>query len=171
MEILMLSIQIFLVRILDVSLGTFRTIVVVKGKTILASIIGFIEILIWFLIVKTALNTEASSLWVAISYSGGFAIGTLIGGYLSKKFIKGSLTIQIITDVTDKLVHMLRSEGYGVSVIDIKGKDETKDKHMLFMEIENKYLSHLKSTVKMIDNNAFLVVHETKYVQNGFIKI
>ena len=52
MELLVLCIKIFLVRILDVSLGTLRTMFVVKERRFLASIIGFIEALIWFLIVK-----------------------------------------------------------------------------------------------------------------------
>ena len=41
---LLLCIKIFLVRILDVSLGTVRTIMTVKNKNLIASIIGFIEI-------------------------------------------------------------------------------------------------------------------------------
>ena len=51
MELLILCLKVFLVRILDVSLGTMRTIVMVKGKTLIASLIGFVELLIWFLIV------------------------------------------------------------------------------------------------------------------------
>lgn len=39
--IYILCLKIFLVRILDVSLGTFRTILTVKGKTLYASLVGF----------------------------------------------------------------------------------------------------------------------------------
>ena len=92
MEVLFLCIKIFVVRILDVSLGTCRTVMVVKGKTLYATIIGFIEVFIWFLIVREALNTDVESIWIAISYSLGFATGTYLGGIISKKLIKSLFT-------------------------------------------------------------------------------
>ena len=97
-SILILCIKIFLVRIIDVSLGTFRTIITVKGKALYASIIGFIEVFVWFIIVREALNTDIDSIWIAISYSLGFSTGTYIGSILSKKFIEGTLSVQIITN-------------------------------------------------------------------------
>ena len=42
----MLCVKIFFVRILDVSLGTLRTIITVKGKILVASLIGFIEMFV-----------------------------------------------------------------------------------------------------------------------------
>lgn len=167
---LWLCIKIFLVRIIDVSLGTIRTIVSVKGKNLIASIIGFIEITIWFLIVREALNTDANGLWVTIAYAGGFSTGTYIGGILSNKFINGNLGVQIITDDENThLITQLRKEGYAVSVIDVKGQNDD-GKYMLFIEITNKNFEHLKETVKKIDEKAFIVVNETKFVQNGYLK-
>ena len=87
----MLCVKIFFVRILDVSLGTLRTIITVKGKILVASLIGFIEMFVWFSVVNEALNTDEKSIWIAIAYSLGFATGTYIGGILSKKFITGNL--------------------------------------------------------------------------------
>ena len=55
------------------------------------------------------------------------------------------------------------------SVINAKGKDN-KEKYMLYMEINKKNLSEIKDFIKKIDENAFIVVSETKLVQNGFIK-
>lgn len=168
LSIIFLCIKIFFVRIIDVSLGTFRTIITVKGKSLYASIIGFIEVFVWFLIVREALNTDINSIWIAISYSLGFATGTYIGSFLSKTFIEGTLSIQIITSKYN-LVKVIRENGYGVSVINVNGKDED-EKYMLLIEIKNKSLKHLKSIASSIDKNCFFIVTETKYVQNGYIK-
>lgn len=168
--LLALCIKIFLVRILDVSLGTFRTILVVKGKRLIASIIGFIEVAIWFIVVKEALNTTETSLWIAIAYAGGFATGTYLGGFISEKFIKGNFTVQVITKNKNDMVAILRDEGYGVSVIDIKGKKEEEEKYILFIQINKNRFEQLRSIIKKIDNKAFIIVNETKYVQNGYIK-
>ncbi|MDD6878875.1 MAG: DUF5698 domain-containing protein [bacterium] len=168
MSLLLLCLKIFFVRIIDVSLGTFRTIITVKGKSLYASIIGFLEVFVWFIIVREALNTDIESIWIATSYSLGFATGTYIGSILSNKFIEGNLSIQIITSKYN-LVNIIRKHGYGVSVIKVNGKDE-KEKYMLFIEIKNKSLNHLRNIVISHDKDSFLIVTETKLVQNGFIK-
>ena len=168
MNILILCIKIFFVRILDVSLGTFRTIITVKGKAFYASLIGFVEVFVWFIIVREALNTDINSIWIAISYSLGFATGTYIGAILSNHFIEGTLSIQIITTKYN-LVNIIRENGYGVSVLKVSGKDED-EKFMLLIEIKNKSLKHLRSIAHSVDKNSFFVVTETKYVQNGYIK-
>lgn len=175
MELIFLCVKIFFCRILDVSMGTIRTINIVKGKTLVGSIIGFFEVLIWFLVVKDALNTDLSgflnSIIIAISYAGGYASGTYIGGVLSEKFIHGNLTLQVIlTQNDDDIINELRKEGYGVSVLDVKGQLDTNDKYMLFIEIDKKNLNHVTSIIKKLDKKAFIVVNETKFVQNGFIK-
>lgn len=154
---------------MDVSLGTVRTVLTVKGKKGYASIIGFIEVLIWFIIVQEAMNTELTSILIAISYAGGYATGTYIGGFISQKFIPGTFGVQVITSIKNsELVTTLRKEGYAVSVIDVKGQED--EKLMLFIEIDKKRFDHLQSLVKSIDERAFLVVNETKMVQNGFFK-
>ena len=171
MTILILCIKIFLVRILDVSLGTLRTIITVKGRNFLASLVGFIEVFVWFVIAREALNTDIDSIFIAISYSLGFATGTYIGGVLSDRFISGNLSVQVVMSNRDnKLVDILRNEGYGVSVMNIKGKEDHKNKYMLFIEINKKKMTKLKNIIKKYDEKAFIVVNETKYVQNGYFK-
>ena len=94
MELLLLCIKIFLARIADVTLGTIRTNYTVKGKTLIAGIVAFIEVFIWFLVVKEALNTDIQSIWIVISYSGGYATGTILGTYISKTFINSLISIR-----------------------------------------------------------------------------
>ena len=165
---LLLCIKIFLVRILDVSLGTVRTIMTVKNKNIIASIIGFLEITVWFLVVKEALNTENNSIFIVFSYALGFSTGTYIGGIISNKYIKGYVTVQVIT-TNNNLENILRNNNYGVTTIDIKGL-ENKNKKMLLIQINNKTIEELKLLINKNDSKAFIVINEIKYIQNGFIK-
>jgi uncharacterized protein YebE (UPF0316 family) len=168
MELLFLCIKVFFVRITDVTMGTFRTILTVKAKPIQASMIGFIEVLIWFLVVKEALNTDSNSIFVAISYAGGFATGTYLGGKLSQKFISGNSSLQVITK-NRKIIDVISGSGYGVTVIDAKGYNDSK-KYMLLIEVNNKNLKDIKNIIKKLDKQAFIIVTETKLVQNGYIK-
>lgn len=168
MAVAALCLKVFFVRILDVTLGTFRTILTVKSKIVQASLIGFFEVLVWFLVVKEALNTDIDSIWVAVFYSAGYATGTFLGGKLSQKFIQGNSTLQVITK-NRKIIDVISGSGYGVTVINAKGYNDSK-KYMLVIEVDNKSLSDVKDIIKKLDKNAFIVVTETKLVQNGYIK-
>ena len=165
---ILLCIKIFLVRILDVSLGTIRTIITIRGKNFIASSIGFIEILVWFLVVKEAINTTIDSIWIAVSYALGFAAGTYIGGYLSNKFVKTNLTLQVISNKAELLIENLRNKNYAVTILDIKGRTNNHNK-MLLLEINSNKLEEVRNIIKSIDKSAFVIVDEAKYVFNGYL--
>ena len=170
MTLFLLCIKIFCARLIDVSLGTFRTINTVKGKDFIAALIGIVEITVWFLVVKEALNTNNNSLWIVVSYALGFSVGTYIGGKISKVFIKSNLEVQIIlSSKNDDIVNRVREEGYGVTAIEVKGSKDVK--YMLYIQIKDKSLEHLKNLIKKLDNKAFIVVNETKYVENGYFNV
>ena len=164
-----LCLKIFFVRILDVSLGTIRTMFVVRGKKLISSIIGFFEILVWFLVVKEALQTESNSIFIAISYSLGFATGNYIGALLSDKLITGNVSVQVFTN-NNNLEKILREHGYGVSSVVYTGYEEEAHKHMLFINIDKKKEKALRELIKKKDKEAFIIVNETKYVENGYFK-
>lgn len=171
MELFFLCLKIFLARICDVSIGTVRIIFVSKGRSFMASLVGFIEVAIWFSVAKDALNGATNSPWIMIAYAGGYACGTYLGTKISNKFVKGNLGVQVVTsDNNHTIIDEIRKEGYAVSVIDVKGKDMETGKYMMFIEINKKHFDHLSELIKKLDPKAFIVVNETKYVQNGYIK-
>lgn len=167
MSLFLMCMKIFFARLIDVSLGTFRTINTVKGRDLIAALIGIVEITVWFLVVKEALNTDNNSFWIVVAYALGFAVGTYIGGKISKIFIKSNLEVQVIlSNKDDNIVNKIREKGYGVTAIEVKGTKDTK--YMLYIQIRNNTLEKLKNIVRKLDNKAFIVVNETKYVENGY---
>jgi len=171
MSLLFLCLKIFFARIIDVSLGTIRTVFSVKGRTIVSGLIAFFEVIIWFLVVKEALNTEYNNIIIPISYAAGYATGTIIGTYISKNFINSLISVEIMTNkATQKNLSILHKEGFAVSKVNaIKTYQNTKSS-ILFMTINSRYLNHLKELLTQIDENAFIVINESKIVHNGFIK-
>lgn len=170
MELFFMCLKIFFARIIDVSLGTLRTIMVVKGKNIYSAIVGFLEATIWFIVVKDALSGDYNSPWIVISYASGFASGTAIGGLISSRLIKSKLNVQIIVDSASYgLIEILRNNNFAVSVVDARGY-QGSNKLLLFVEIDNDRLEQLEKLVEEYDDKAFMVVNETKYVQNGYFK-
>lgn len=164
---ILLCLKIFFARILDVSLGTTRTILVVRNKTLLATVIAFLEVTIWFLVAREALNTEIQSIWIPIAYASGFSVGTLLGSNIAERVISGFVGVQVISmTMTNKDIKTIKDEGFAVT----KMKLEDRNKVMLLIQINKKKLKKLRSLLESIDSKAFIIVNDTKYLNNGFVK-
>lgn len=168
-ELFLLCVTIFLMRVVDVSLGTIQTFYLVKNQKKMATLFGFIDVLVWFLMVRKAITTSNESLWIALAYAGGYAAGTYLGSVLSDKLIAGQLSLKVVlSKKDDAIVDTIRSKGYAVTVMNALGKDD--EKYMLLMEVDKKKYSELKNIITKLDPNAYIVTTDTQYIQNGYIK-
>ncbi|MDD4705598.1 MAG: DUF5698 domain-containing protein [Bacilli bacterium] len=166
MLLLLTCLKIFFARMTDVCLGTLRTVNIVKGRKFTATVIAFVEVTIWFLVAREAINSVFDSWFIPISFAGGYATGTYIGIFLSEKLIGGHLTLNIISSkINQDNINLIKDQGFGVSIISAQD-----DKSMLLIEIDKKHLKELQKLIKSIDSSAFIIANETTYVHNGFIK-
>lgn len=171
MTLLLACLKVFFARICDVSLGTLRTVFFVKGKTLEPFVIAFFEVTIWFLVAREALNTDQNIYFIAFSYAAGYASGTFIGSKLSNIFIKGMIGVQVIVHENQlELINKLREKGFALSVIELKDNYDNKDRDMLYIQINSGRLKELQKIIKEHDEKAFIIINETKVVQNGMIK-
>ena len=147
------------------SIGSVRTIYLVKQKNFIAFILAFIEITIWFLVAQRTLTSEETNIFVMLSYASGYATGTYVGGLINKYFVKGNLTLLVITyNDNANLIEELKNSKYGVSKVSME-----EDKMMLLIEIKKKNLQKVKKLIKSVDKNAFIIVNESLNVENGYI--
>lgn len=169
MTTLLLCLKIFFARLIDVSLGTIRTVYTVKNKHFIASLIGLIEVIVWFLVVQEALNSTSNSFFIAFSYSIGFAVGTYIGGILSNILINSKLGLQVIlSKKNNQIIDTIKKAGYAVSIINLISDD---NKNMLYIQVDSKKYHNLIKLINKLDEKAFIVVQETKVVYNGYFKV
>ena len=170
-KLILTCLKIFLARIVDVSLGTIRTVLVVKGKSITPAVVAFFEVLIWFVVAREALNTDLNSILIPIFYALGYATGTYIGTFITSKVVDGLIGVSVITkSANNKMLKEMRDKGFGVSVVDLKKTNDNNKKDMLIIELNKKKLKELTHIIRTNDPDAFVVINETKYVQNGLIK-
>ena len=169
---LFVCLEIFLARIVDVSLGTIRTFLVVKGKNITPAIVAFFEVLIWFYAAREALNTNIDSILIHIFYAGGYAAGTYIGTFISTHFFEGLIGVQVITKTSlePKMLKEIRDSGFGASVVDLKNTHDKTKKDMLIIHLNKSKLKRLTKIIRKNDPDAFVAINENKYIQNGLIK-
>ena len=157
---LILCFKIFLSRILDVSLSSVRTMFVVKCNKIMASLIAFVEIFIWFYAAKEALVSNSTSLCIIVSYALGYATGTFIGTLINEKFISGIYSLKVsLKGVNEKMLKKLNS--ICLDVVSLKGEG----KNILFLEVDKKNYKQLVNNIYMIDKYASIVINDAKFIR------
>ena len=165
---LLICLLIFCSRILDVSIGTVRTILTVRGNRLAAAGMGFLESFLWFVVVRKALSSDEDSILVAIAFAAGFATGTYVGGLVAKLIVPSSSVLQVITSIRDnELLHKISDAGYPMTIADVYGRDHTAEKYMLFITVNSKHLSRLNKLIIENDSNAFISISEGRSAING----
>ena len=168
MELFILCLKIFFGRLVDVTLATMVTMCIVKNKRITAAIIGFIDVFIWFVIVREALVTESTSILIPLFYAGGYACGTLLGSIFSSKTIKTLITVSIVTSENEKVSEVLINNHIGGTIIKGIGLNSKTESYIIYSQIEGHKLKKLEKIVKDVDPKAYLVVTESKEALNGY---
>jgi len=174
MEVALLCIKVFACRIVDVSLSTFRTVLLVKGKTLIAAVIAVIEAMVWFLVVREALNFETTAyieiVNIACAYALGYSIGNIIGGELSKR-ISGTINVQIVTSSKDnEMIKKIQEAGFTITVIDADASQYSGEKYIIFAVIESRRLKEFRKLIYTLDSKAFILASETRIVNHAVIK-
>ena len=156
---------IFLARVADVSLGTFRTILIFRGRKFLAAFIGFFEIIIW-LVAAAQVLTNLDQWYLALSYALGFAVGNYVGISIESRFAIGNELIRCISFNRDVLADKLREEGFKIVSFDgDMGKDYPVE--LLFIVEKRRKVPSLIRLIQEFDQTAVYSVSDVKSVYEG----
>lgn len=160
---------IFFAKIIEVSIGTMRIILISKGYRKLGTGLALVEITLWVFIASGVINGITESPMKGIVYSFGFAAGVFIGSLIEQKLAFGKVLIQTITTPKygNPISEHLRDEGYGVTIIDGHGKDE--DRIILMIFANRKSVRHVLKGIKEIHPNAMIVSNDVTNVSGGYI--
>ena len=158
---------IFLARVVDVTLATIRTLMVVQGRKTQAALIGFFEVGIYI----TVLGKVVSGLdnpFNLLAYCAGYAAGNFVGITIENKIALGNLSAQIILATADnhELVDALRANGFGVTII--QGEGIKGPKEVLNIALNRKDLNKLKKLIYEFDMDAFITVNSTNPISGGY---
>jgi len=160
---------IFIARVTDVSIGTFRIILVSKGKKGAAAFLGFIEISIWLLAISQVFQ-HLSNIACFLAYGLGFAFGNFIGILIDEKIGLGLQAVRIITRNTiDVLPMALRDAGFGTTVIKATGgKGQV---NIIFSIVPRKQVKFLLSLAHEIDPDIFISLQDIRSAGSGYMPL
>ncbi len=160
-----LPILIFVARIFDVSIGTLRVIFISRGQRVIAPIMGFFEVIIWLLAIGQIIQNLTNVLCY-VAYGGGFATGTYIGMWIEGKLSMGISLVRVITARdTEKITEHLRAMGYGVTVVEARGKEG--DTKVLMTVVRNRDLKVVMDVIERNNPRAFYTIEEVRTVGSG----
>lgn len=156
-------------KIIEVSIGTLRQILVNKGYRKQGTILAFFEIILWVFIASRVINGITEAPLKGVIYSLGYAIGVFVGSKIENYLAFGKILLQTIT--TEALgivmVEALRSQGYGVTTVKAQGKDTNRSVLMLFANRKGK--ETIIGKIREIDSDAMIITNDVSTLQGGYI--
>ncbi len=166
---LILPLLIFVARIIDVTIGTIRIVMVAKGQKIWAPVLGFFEVLIWLLAISRIFENLDN--WLCyFGYGAGFATGNYIGLQIEEKLAMGIVKIQIITRKSaDTLIENLKAAGYGITHQDAMGGNE--EVSIIYSIIKRTELPRIVEKIKTYNPKAFYSIEDVRFVSHGIFPL
>jgi uncharacterized protein YebE (UPF0316 family) len=148
-----------------VTVGTLRIIFVARGQTILAPILGFVEVSSWlFAIGLTMQNLDN---WTCcIGFALGFALGNWLGIVIEKWLALGAVTVRVITHcVADPLIAALRGAGFGVTTLAGQGASGTVQ--IVMTVVKRTQLAEVITLIETHQPGAFYAIEEVQSASEG----
>ena len=164
-----LPLLIFSARIMDVTIGTMRIVMVAKGQKFWAPLMGFFEVLIWIITMSKVVQNLDN--WMCyVGYAGGFATGNWVGLMLEEKLAMGIIKIQVITRKEAKqLIAALKEAGYGITHHDALGANSVVS--IIHTIIKRTELAKVEDIIRTYNPKAFYSIEEIKFVSQGVFPI
>ncbi len=157
---------IFLLKTIEAFTATISTILIIDEKRLKGSILSFIQVIIWFLIIKIALVDSDNTIIVAITYAAGYSLGSYLASFVTTKYSKKKLLIQIVSS-NKEILKSLKENGYSASIINAKGLYGSNN-YIIYSFINNKRKKEIINIIKKCDRTAFISINNTKELINGY---
>lgn len=72
-------------KIIEISIQSLKTCMMVKGQRLKAAMLGFIECMIWGLVISTIISTLGNNYILLLFYCCGYAVGLFLGSTIENK--------------------------------------------------------------------------------------
>jgi uncharacterized protein YebE (UPF0316 family) len=161
------ALLIFCLRLVDVSLGTVRLLMIGRGQRKIAPLLGFVEVTIWVIAISQVI-TNLDNIINILAYSGGFAAGTLVGMWIEDKLPLGHVGISIVsTTQGQEITRKLRQADYGVT--ELIGSGQSGVVNLITTIVTRKDVKDVFQLVNQTDPRSFIAVDDMKVVKRGYM--
>ena len=166
-EAVLWTLAIFFARLTDVSMGTMRQILIIRGRRGIASISAFFEIMIWIVAVSRVITNW--EIYYMFAYALGFASGNYLGSYIEERIALGYMFAYIVPKRrSNDLVRKLREAGFGATAIHgigLKGPEPVYN--VLFRRRDTERLLDI---IRKYDKDAFYTLMDVRAERGGYVR-
>lgn len=157
----LLAVAIYFARILDVSIGTLRTILIIRGYRLVGSLLGFLEIFLWVAAAAQVI-TRLEEWYLVVAYAAGFATGNYVGSWLEARLALGTEIVRTISrDPEIRLKERLHQERFGV--VELVGRSpDGAPVEVLFAIESRRRVPHLLRLIRETDPSAVCTVSDVR---------
>ena len=156
-------------KIVEISIQSLKTCMMVRGQRIKAAGLGFIECVVWGLVISTIIGTLGDNLFLLLFYCVGYASGLFIGSSIEGKIALGTSNLQLIAndENTQIIIDYIKEHGKGYTVFEGHG---SKDKmNMILLVLPRKEMQKtLREIREACNNKVFVVASDVSKYAGGY---
>ena len=141
----------------------------VKGQRLKAAGLGFLECVIWGLVISTIIGTLGDNPFLLLFYCIGYATGLFLGSTIEGKIALGTSNLQLIAnDVnTQKIIEYVKAEGKGYTVFE--GRGSVEKMNMILIVLPRKEMKKILREIRSIcENKVFVVASDVSKYAGGY---
>ena len=150
-------------KIIEITIQSLKTCMMVRGQRLKAAGLGFVECIIWGLVISTIIGTLGDDITLLLFYCVGYATGLFLGSTIESKIALGTSSLELIANdkSTELIIKYLHENNRGYTVF--SGHGSIDKMNMIFIVLPRKEtLRTLKEIRKLCDNKVFVVFWITK---------
>ncbi len=156
-------------KILEITIQSLKTCMMVKGQRLKAAGLGFVECIIWGLVVSGVIGTLGDNPLRLVFYCAGYAAGLSLGSTIEGKIALGTSNLELIAsdESTEKITAYLKENDLGYTVL--PGHGATEKMNMIFIVLPRKRTKRVLGEIrKCCDNKVFVVASEVSKYAGGY---
>lgn len=156
-------------KIVEITIQSLKTCMMVKGQRFKAACLGFTECIIWGLVVSGVISTLGDNPLRLVFYCAGYATGLFLGSTIESKIALGTSNLELIAsdESTEKITAYLKENNRGYTVFE--GHGSTDKMNMIFIVLPRKETPKvLRDIRKCCDNKVFVVASEVSKYAGGY---
>ncbi len=166
MSMIISAVGIFFLRLFDMSLGTLRLVLVMRGRKGLAGILGFFQALLFVTAIAGVLQ-DLDNIFNILGYAGGFAAGIILGMAIEERLAIGFGHVRIISAKHGAAVaDALRVGGYAATELIGRGREGSVS--VINSTVRRRDVLQVQELASVADPDCFVTVDEVRPLRRGF---
>ncbi len=161
---------IFIGKLVEVTFGTLRIVLINRGERTAGTIISFVEIMLWLTVASCVLDGFREDFLKGVIYGLAFAFGNYFGSWLDEKLAFGISSLQVVVPdaaTAASLSEQLRAKGFGITSLDVHGR--SADHNMLIMSMKRKRSAEAIALIEKLCPEAVISISDIKVQRGGYL--